>query len=199
MEQNIAATILAGPLVRWRRLVLGIMLITVGGCQRMPSGVFEIDTSGREGLTQEIVIDNGWSVVDERDQVEAVLVSQAAGEGGDEQILVLRTFWRTRAARSPDAQAATNANVEYLVRQNGRTGWYRGAGYLQAKGLNDEGAVRLKLHSSQVRLYAADEGFAPPFTDANLRGSTETQGDPAEFTRALEQFRARTGTLGVRD
>ena len=164
-------------------LVIALVCAGLVGCRAKTSGKFAVWGHSVAEPVEELRFGQGWCRTDERGQVEAVLLSR---ESGVERMLVVRTFWRVRAARRPDRESATNANVEYVVGLEGQRTWYRGAGYVEVEELNKAGDCAVQIHSATL---APAQGEGSGAQRLRIRGSSEVRADAGQVEEALGRWR----------
>jgi hypothetical protein len=120
--------------------------------------------------------------------------------------LIVRMFWRPKAAATPLDETATNATVQYIVfnRYGGadnsaeKVGIYSGGGFVYPE--NDMGSPRLQANLWQATLTLADnsEGFEDTLGASILRGRFTAQRDDEGITDAVRRVNiAVSEALGV--
>lgn len=117
------------------------------------------------------------------DQDEDAIVADTWTDG---QVLEVEVLWRPRAGATPMDATATNVRLRHVVRAQGRTGVYEGAGFAMPG--SDPGADRLKLdlRDSTLRLTHADPGFRDLLTPARITGGIGARRDD-DATGRLER------------
>lgn len=120
--------------------------------------------------------------------------------------LIVRMFWRPKAAATPLDETATNATVQYIVfkrdavgdNSGGAVGIYSGGGFVYPE--NDMGSPRLQANLWQATLTLADnsEGFEDALGASILRGRFTAQRDDEGIIDAVRRVNiAVSEALGV--
>ncbi len=118
--------------------------------------------------------------------------------------LIVRMFWRPKAAATPLDETATNATVQYIVfnrgadTAKGTVGIYSGGGFVYPE--NDMGSPKLQANLWQATLTLADnsEGFEDTLGASVLRGRFTAQRDDEGIIDAVRRVNiAVSEALGV--
>lgn len=146
--------------------------------------------------------DHGIYSLDGRSAM-TVLLTDGPVENPD-RALIVRMFWRPKAAATPLDETATNATVQYIVFHHGNenpkgtVGIYSGGGFVYPE--NDMGSSRLQANLWQATLTLADnsEGFEDTLGASILRGRFTAQRDDEGITDAVRRVNiAVSEALGV--
>ena len=116
--------------------------------------------------------------------------------------LIVRMFWKPKAAATPLDETATNATVQYIVFNRGTdtppVGIYSGGGFLYPE--NDPGGQSLQANLWQATLNLADksEGFQDTLGSSILRGRFTATRDDEGMADAVRRVNiAVSESLGV--
>ncbi len=116
--------------------------------------------------------------------------------------LIVRMFWKPKAAATPLDETATNATVQYIVFNRGTdtppVGIYSGGGFLYPE--NDLGSQTLQANLWQATLNLSDksEGFQDTLGSSILRGKFTATRDEEGIVNAVRLVNiAVSESLGV--
>ncbi len=184
-------------------LSLMVIILTLVGCGGKQTGVFhfEVLTPRESELRQEF--SRSCYTSHDDGQVTIVLRSRQRISSNDQmrnviQTMIIKTFWRPERGLTPITASGTNANVEYLIELDSETAWYRGAGFVQVKGVKSPRDQQIRLRSSTLELHQHTTGFPVTFLKANVIGQAHAVYDPkfvndllTEFAKKCQNIRAK--------
>lgn len=191
----------------WKHVALMLFTLAALGCGGS-TGARDADLHIQSRANpQDIAVggfDHGIYSLDGRSAM-TVLLTDGPVENPN-RVLIVRMFWRPKAAATPLDETATNATVQYIVfnRDAGQegssrtVGIYSGGGFLYPE--NDPGSPRLQANLWQATLTLADnsEGFEDTLGPSILRGRFTAQRDDERIIDAVRRVNiAVSEVLGV--
>lgn len=189
----------------WTLVALALFMLSASGCGGK-TGARDADLYIQSRANpQDIAVggfDHGVYSLDGRSAI-TVLLTDGPVENPD-RALIVRMFWRPKAAATPLDETATNATVQYIVFNRGAenakdaVGIYSGGGFVYPE--NDMGSPRLQANLWQATLTLADnsEGFEDALGASILRGRFTAQRDDEGIIDAVRRVNiAVSEALGV--
>lgn len=191
----------------WKLVALALFTLAALGCGGS-TGARDADLHIQSRANpQDIAVggfDHGTYSLDGRSAM-TVLLTDGPVENPN-RALIVRMFWRPKAAATPLDETATNATVQYIVfhraggtdNAGGLVGIYSGGGFVYPE--NDMGSPKLQANLWQATLTLADnsEGFEDTLGASILRGRFTAQRDDEGIIDAVRRINiAVSEALGV--
>jgi len=110
-------------------------------------------------------------------------------EGNPTRAMIVRMFWKPKAAATPLDETATNATVQYIVFNEASTvGIYSGGGFLYPENEVGEQSLVANLWQATMSLADSSEGFDDDLGASILKGRFTARRDDAGTIEAIRQI-----------
>jgi len=191
----------------WRLITVAACALLMLGCsssQHQRDAELHVQSRARSGGTTPAGFTSGMYSVQGKSAI-TVLLTDGPAEA-PRRALIVRMFWRPKAAATPLDETATNATVQYIVfgdrdadgKGKAPVGIYSGGGFLYPE--SEVGMTNLQANLWQATLTLADasEGFEDTLGPSILTGRFTARRDDEGIVEAIRQVNiAVSEALGV--
>ncbi|MCE9592310.1 MAG: hypothetical protein K8S99_17525 [Planctomycetes bacterium] len=170
-------------------ILLLLCLALLPGCKGDGGGKLSIHSQDDSG--GQLVGGFGTGVYSFDDKNNLTVVLFDGPEDNPTQAVVLRMFWKPRAARTPIDKTATNATIHYLIftgEKNQLAGVYSGAGFLYPKQKPGGAMLDASVWQASLRLTDKTNGFDDRLGQAMVKGGFSARRDDPAVQQSIRRL-----------
>jgi hypothetical protein len=195
----------------WKLLLLTCLAAATFGCNAGKKISLDESLSIRSRAHRDVVHDQGFAQgLYRREDPSSITVLLFDGpEANPNRALIVRMFWKPRAASTPLDETATNTTVQYIVFKEGvdagesdagkpSVGIYSGGGFLYPETDLDAAILGANLWQATLTLSDKSDGFVDELGPSIMQGRFTARRDDEAMVDALRRVNiAVSERLGV--